>query len=148
MKLKSHATVFFLRRCYDNLIKKLVDRVNGRSTENISRTAEYDEELKELALTIHFYSPRSYNYIKDKFDLCLPHVNTLRKCYSCLDCEPGFTKESFNTISEIAKKGPIFANLTFDEMKIRDEPEIIGKKHYGYVIIWNDLSGDEIEIAK
>ncbi|CAK1579044.1 unnamed protein product [Parnassius mnemosyne] len=36
----------------------------------------------------------------------------------------------------------------FGKIKIREEAEIIGKKHYGYVNVGNDLCGDEVEIAK
>lgn len=44
--------------CRNNLLQELVNRVNGRATGKISRTAKYDEELKKFALTVHFYSPR------------------------------------------------------------------------------------------
>lgn len=46
--------------------------------------------------------------MRDKFDLCLPHINTLRKWYSRLDCEPGFTSESFNTIATLSERGPVY----------------------------------------
>lgn len=105
--------------CRNDLLQKLIDRVNGKAMGAISHTAEYNEDLRKFALTVHFYSPRSYIYLRDKFDLCLPHINTLRKWYSRLDCEPGFTSESFNTIATLSKRGPVYVSLMLDEIIIR-----------------------------
>lgn len=40
---------------------------------------QYDEDVRAFALTLHFYSPRAYNYVREKFDKHLPHVATIRK---------------------------------------------------------------------
>lgn len=134
--------------CSNETLKILIDRVNDKRKGKLSTTTKYDEELKKFALTLHFYSPKAYNYIREKFDLCLPHLNTLKTWYNKVDCEPGFTSESFNTIKEMGKKSKLFVNLTFDEMSIREYTEWVGNKHYGFVNFGNDMHGDDVEIAK
>lgn len=101
--LKNHLNEISLA-CSNEMLQNLVDRVNEKNAGKISHSKEYNEELKRFALTLHFYSPRCYNYIREKIGLCLPHVNTLRTWYKQVDCEPGFTAEAFNTIKEICKE--------------------------------------------
>lgn len=55
-------------------------------------------ELRSFSLTLHFYSPTAYNYVRKTFNKCLPHPSTLRKWYSVIDGSPGITEESMNAI--------------------------------------------------
>lgn len=56
-------------------------------------------ELRSFALTLHFYSPAAYNYVRKTFKKCLPHPSTIRKWYSTIDGSPGITQESLNAIA-------------------------------------------------
>ncbi|XP_065652228.1 THAP domain-containing protein 1-like isoform X2 [Hydra vulgaris] len=42
-------------------------------------TKEYPMELKSFALTLNFYSPRAYSYVRKTFTKMLPHPRTLQK---------------------------------------------------------------------
>ena len=42
---------------------------------------KYDEQLCCFAVTLHFYSPRVYEYVRSMFYSCLPHVKTISKWY-------------------------------------------------------------------
>ncbi|KAL4156059.1 hypothetical protein QTP88_000094 [Uroleucon formosanum] len=55
--------------------------------------------LRKFAMTLHFYSPSAYSYVRTIFSKALPDVSTIRKWYSKLDGLPGMTKESFQAIS-------------------------------------------------
>ncbi|XP_008179512.1 THAP domain-containing protein 1-like [Acyrthosiphon pisum] len=61
-------------------------------------------ELRSFALTLHFYSPTSYNYVRKTFNKCLPHPSTIRKWYSVIDGSPGITAESMNAIKMKVKE--------------------------------------------
>ncbi|KAL4135522.1 hypothetical protein QTP88_007128 [Uroleucon formosanum] len=54
--------------------------------------------LRKFAMTLHFYSPSAYSYVRTIFSKALPDVSTIRKWYSKLDGLPGMTKESFQAI--------------------------------------------------
>lgn len=111
---------------------------------------QYSQALRTFALTLHYYSPKAYNYVRDTFNTCLPHVRTLRKWYSSVDGEPGFTSESFAAlkVKSKTKKYPILAGLMIDEMAIRRRIEWDGMKLNGHVDIGSGLEGDCVTEAK
>lgn len=79
-----------------------------------------------FALTLNFYSPRAYKYIREKFCNHLPHKSTLKKWYanSSASDEPGLCEQSIDILSgkvkELKAAGiqPI-CSLIFDEMAIK-----------------------------
>lgn len=117
----------------------------------------YMESVRSFALTLHFHSPRAYNYLRDKFNNCLPHVGTIRSWYmnSSAHGEPGFCKESFNTLKNLAEKykkenKQLFCSLIFDEMSIRKQLQwsesrkrFLGPINYGF-----RTTTEEVQLAK
>lgn len=98
----------------------------------INKGKEYSPELSTFALTLAFYSPKAYSYIRSTFNTCLPHPSTIRNWYQCLDASPGFTAEAFNALcEEIENK--LLCNLVIDEMSIRKLKEFNGNKVQDYV---------------
>ncbi|XP_041978028.1 THAP domain-containing protein 3-like [Aricia agestis] len=87
---------------YDDFKPQLFQRMS----KNVKR-AKYAPELRSFAITLHFYSPKAYSYVRKKFDLALPHPRVIRSWYSSIDANPGFSVESFNALrykSEFAKQ--------------------------------------------
>lgn len=39
----------------------------------------FSKNLMQFATTLHFYSPKAYDYVREKFLLALPHPQTIRK---------------------------------------------------------------------
>lgn len=113
----------------------------------------YSPELRAFALTLHFYSPRAYRYVRAVFDTCLPHPKTLSKWYQSVDGAAGFSKEALTAlemkVQENSKKGySTLCNLVVDEMAIRRHVEWDGKKFYGYADVGTKTSDDSFPIAK
>lgn len=84
----------------------------------------YSEEVRIFCLTLHYYSPRAYSYIRTKFGNHLPARCTMRNWYASINSAPGFTSEAFEALKSKAdeqkKNGKqLYANLIFDEMSIR-----------------------------
>lgn len=121
-----------------------------RKAKNQPLPRQYSEQLRVFALTLHFYSPAAYNYVRRTFNTCLPHTRTLSRWYSSFDGEPGFTNESFNALQlkVSLEKKRIICSLIIDEMSIRQHEEwVAGKdKCYGYVDI--GTGAKEITLAK
>ena len=42
------------------------------------RRKAYPEELKAFALTLHFYSAKAHDFIRQTFDMALPHPTLIR----------------------------------------------------------------------
>ncbi|KAI5633926.1 transposase protein domain-containing protein [Phthorimaea operculella] len=99
------------------------------------RGKEYSPELRTFALTLYFYSPKAYCYIRSSFNTCLPHPTTIRKWYQCINATPGFTTEAFKVLEQKVKstENKVLCNLVLDEMSIRQLKEYDGNSVQGYV---------------
>lgn len=107
---------------------------------------KYSEKVRAFALTLHFHSPRGYDFVRKQFNNHLPHESTIRKWYqmSKSNGEPGFCKSNLEALEALAKeytdKGEkLVCALTFDEMSIRRHiqwsdarKEFIGRVDYGF----------------
>lgn len=81
-------------------------------------------ELQKFALTLHYYSPSAYLYLRQIFSKALPDISTVRKWYSTTDGLPEITKESLQAISlkvnKIKNNGKqLYECLIMDEMSIK-----------------------------
>ncbi|EFN70705.1 hypothetical protein EAG_00066, partial [Camponotus floridanus] len=47
-----------------------------------------------FAISLHYFSPRAYKYVRNILNGALPHHKTLSKWYKTINGEPGFTSES------------------------------------------------------
>ena len=129
-----------------DFLKRQIMKSKGLSTPR-----KYSEEVRKFALTLHFLSPKAYNYIRRTYNTCLPHTRTLCKWYQHVNCEPGFTKEALDTL-KLKVQGsthPVICALVFDEMAIRKsltwKPR--AQKFYGRVDYGHNLDNDSIEEA-
>lgn len=102
-------------------------------------------------MTLQYYSPKAYDYVREKLKNLLPHPRILKRWYTVINGQPGFTKESLDSIANIVKKQPVYCNLVIDEMSIRKHIEMDSQRNiYGFVNLGvaNDMDGDEIQEAK
>lgn len=111
----------------------------------------YNDEIKKFAITLQYYSPRAYLYVRKSFGKILPHPRTLRRWYMVVDGKPGFTKESFNTIAIKVKSEPVYCNIVIDEMCVRRQVEMDTQNNiYGHINMGANetYDGDDIPLAK
>lgn len=104
----------------------------------------YSMELRKFAVTLNFYSPKAYQFVRKEFNSVLLSPRTLSKWYTHVDAEPGFTKEALNTLTLACKNSsyPIYCALTMDEIAIRKCLEFDGKKYYGFVDYGSEIDTD------
>ena len=87
----------------DTTVDRLKEKFSGMSLELIKnqlinqgknpKGRRYYEEVKKFALTLNFYSPRPYDYLRTVFSL--PHANSLIKWTSSVESQPGIFRCSF-----------------------------------------------------
>lgn len=51
--------------------------------------------LKSFASTLHFYSPKAYNYVRESFFKCLPHPLTIQQWSRNIKCSAGIALRNF-----------------------------------------------------
>eukprot|EP00096_Caligus_rogercresseyi_P013183 TRINITY_DN5861_c0_g1_i1.p1 TRINITY_DN5861_c0_g1~~TRINITY_DN5861_c0_g1_i1.p1 ORF type:complete len:288 (+),score=-4.88 TRINITY_DN5861_c0_g1_i1:361-1224(+) len=66
------------------ILKILLERSMVSKKETLSRN-KYPEELKKFALTLRFYSPKCYKYVRNAFNMALPHPSVVRSWYGPID---------------------------------------------------------------
>lgn len=114
--LKNTLTYLFHTFCFQNDSRKILKCLQyGREKKM------YCDAVRSFALTLHLYSPRGYNFVRDKFEHHLPDPSCLRSWYS--NCtgfgEPGLCVEALKSLKEINNKTQLYVSLSFDEMHIR-----------------------------
>lgn len=87
---------------------------------------KYCESVRMFAFNMRFLSPRSYEYLRSKFDNNLPHSTTIRKWFSLSNAsgDGGLNGAAFETLKKIGddfkKEGKsIYCAISLDEMSIR-----------------------------
>lgn len=107
---------------------------------------KYSTELRKFALTLQFYSPRGYAFVRKVFGNLLPHSNTLRRWCCNIDGVPEFSTEVLQTIQKLhSSDKPIICNLVLDEMSIRRSLTVRDGKMYGFVDFGFMNEGDDEE---
>lgn len=129
--------------------KNLLNR-QIRTIKKLKVSRLYDPELRRFALTLHYYSPRAYNYVRKKLNKCLPHAKTLSKWYTSVNCEPGINSESLTLIKQRVKNSAykLIGTLMFDEMAIRQQLEYVSGTICGHVDFGNSIETDGTLLAK
>lgn len=117
----------------EKLHEAFIKKLHGKKTGN------YSAAIRSFALTLDFYSPKGYEYVRSIFKDSLPHRRTLQKWYQNIQCEPGFSSESIEAIKRKASKSskPLYGSLMFDEISIRKKVDWDGKKFVGFVDFGN-----------
>lgn len=111
----------------------------------------YSSTIRTFALTLHFYSPKAYRYVRDYFDKHLPTISTIRNWYSSINGSPGFSEDALSIIQKKANianhnGNELLVCLMFDEINIRKHLQFdrTKKKTVGY-ITYGTANDNEIE---
>ena len=95
----------------------LISELNNH--EKRTRGKRYSDELKKFALTLHFYSPRAYNFMRSTFSL--PAPSSIANWTSSVNCEPGFFSDVFEYLEEKSQTDSTYKDcaLMFDGVHIK-----------------------------
>lgn len=128
-----------------DLVKRQVRRFKGQTV-----APSYSPELRTFALTLHFYSPQAYRYVRKVFNTCLPHPRTISKWYSSVEGEPGFTTSVFQALHARAacRNNRMVCSLIMDEVAIRQVLQWDGSKYRGYIDLGTETDDDSLPMAK
>lgn len=119
-------------------------------------TTQYEEAVRKFAFTLHYYSPRAYNFLRFKFNKHLPEVSTIRNWVSNSSGRglPGINPEAVRAVQNIAnemkKNGKEFlCSLAFDEVYIKrhvswNEAQ---KKFLGFITYGRKDGNGELPVA-
>lgn len=90
--------------------------------------AKCPPELQSFAVSLHFYSPKAYEYVRKTFMKILPHQSTIRSWYTNVHGYPGICKPALQFLKEKTEKARekneiILCSLIMDDISIRKKVE-------------------------
>ena len=140
-----------LNQTFEGVPLALMKRV--KSNKKSGKGCVYSPELKSFALTLQFYSAKAYSFVRKTFNLALPSQSQIRRWYSKIPADPGFTKPAFDALklkaAESKENGKeVLCSLMLDEMSIKKHVSWDGKKYQGYVDLGNGADDDSLPMAK
>lgn len=131
--------IFYLKVFNNNeLIQVLCNGIPPRE--------KYPETVRHFCLSLHYYSPRAYAYVRKEFNNNLPHPHTIKSWYANSDVkgEAGLQKECLSRLQRICQdyeeenKCRLMCSLVFDEINIRKQiywcwhkSDFVGFVNYG-----------------
>lgn len=64
---------------------------------------QYSPIVRKFCLSLHYYSPRAYQFVRETFKNNLPHPKTIQNWYSMSDLsgEPGIQKQHLERLKKI-----------------------------------------------
>ena len=141
----SETSIEQVKNTFSGVPKEMAVRMltNKDTTGKVVRD-QFPPELRALALTLHFYSAKAYEFVRNTFECSLPHPATIRKWYSHLEGECGFTGEVMSALGQLVKGADgkrVLCSLMVDEMAIRKHVQWDGEKFRGYVDTGDGSSG-------
>ena len=120
-----------------------------KSSEKDKHGHRFSEQLKQFAVTLHFYSAQAYEFVRQY--LHLPHPSTIRKWSASLNCQPGFLTEVIDHIKEMAAEESLKKHcmLMLDAMSLKKEVVYDPKtnKYAGFIDCGNFLASSEDSLA-
>lgn len=100
--------------------------------------SRYLEEIKEFAISLHFYSPRAYRFVRKSLNL--PHPSTIRSWAINIDCEPGFLQTGIDFVTKKSTENQKDCAIVIDEMSIKEQlqwdkknSKFVGHVDYGFI---------------
>ena len=92
-------------------------------------------------------------FVRENFDMALPHPNQIRSWYSEIDGDPGFTKTAFAALEAKTKENSAKGNKTIcavmlDEMAIRKHVDYSNGEYRGFVDVGSGVFDDAAPVAK
>ena len=101
-ELKKHNLVStscsdILEQNFEGVSLELLNRIN-LSKASKGKGIKFSPELRSFALTLQFYSSKAYGFVRKSFQFALPHPSQVRRWYSYVQAEPGFTKPAFQAL--------------------------------------------------
>ena len=120
-----------------------------KASKSEKRGHRYSDDLKQFAVTLHFYSAQAYEFLREY--LHLPHPSTIRQWSASLNCQPGFLSEVIDHLKQEAEDNEFMKHCTLmlDAMALKKEIVYDPKygKYSGFVDCGNFLPTSDDSLA-
>ena len=137
MKHLTHEQSEALRNNFGEMTREIFKNEAKNSSKTEGR--RYTEQIKQFAVSLHFYSPKAYKFVRKAFHL--PSPSTIRSWATSVECEPGFLKQVINHLQNNLPEDNKDCVLLVDEMSIKSDvlwdaktKTFVGNVNYGNIV--------------
>ena len=113
--------------------------INQQKNAQKSKASWYSDAVKKFAVSLHFYSPEAYRFVRKS--LHLPCPATIRSWAAAIDCEPGFLTNVIDELKNSLNENEKDCVVLVDEMSIKKEvlwdrknKKFAGNTDYGAIL--------------
>ena len=119
----------------------LTKEIFKNEVKNAEKSAgtRYTEKIKRFSISLHFYSPKGYQFVRKAFHL--PSPSTIRYWASSVECEPGFLNQVITHLQDNLEEDNKDCVLLVDEMSIKKDvlldpktKKFVGNVDYGKIV--------------
>ena len=87
---------------FGSIAEELFQNQSLNSRKLTTFAHRYSDITKQIAMTLHYYSPKAYEFVRKI--LKLPHSSSIKHWATSVDCEPGYLTNVIQVIGQLAKK--------------------------------------------
>ena len=124
-----------LHNNFGNMAKELFNNQLKNASCSSGQSRRYADEIKQFALTLHYYSPKAYDFVCKI--LALPHPSSIRAWGASVDCSPGYLTNTIEMLGAAVAKKSWMSDvvLIVDAMSLRKGTvwDPVSKKYVGTV---------------
>jgi hypothetical protein len=119
----------------------LTKEIFKNEAKNAEKSAgtRYTEKIKQFSISLHFYSPKGYQFVRKAFHL--PSPSTIRYWATSVECEPGFLNQVITHLQDNLEEDNKDCVLLVDEMSIKKDvlldaktKKFVGNVDYGKIV--------------
>ena len=137
MKLLTYEQSQALTTNFGEMTKEIFK--NEAKNNGKSAGTRYDEKIKQFSISLHFYSPKAYQFVRRAFHL--PSPSTIRAWATSVECEPRFLSQVITYLQNNLKEDNKDCVLLVDEMSIKKDvlwdvktKTFVGNVDYGKIV--------------
>ena len=107
-----------LNRNFGDMAKELFSNQARNTAKESIHGHHYTDQLKQFAMTLHYYSPKAYDFVCKI--LMLPHPASIRCWAASVDCNAGYLMDVIKLIGQTAEKNKWMSDvvLVLDAMAL------------------------------
>ena len=88
-----------------------VQNQQQNTEKDLEYSNHYHTEIKQFAMTLHYYSPKGYEFIQHI--LKLPHSSSIRTWAANVDCQPRYLTSVIEHIGQVARTKHLMKEVVF-----------------------------------
>ena len=117
-----------LNQNFGHVAQHLFENYAKNVKKSNPHASRYSKETKQFAMTLHYYSPKGYDFVQTILNL--PHPSSIHTWAASVDCKPGYLMNVIHCLGEQVKKNSWMSDVAL----------IVDAMALHKMTVWDDAS--------